>query len=339
MPLSALLSVANLAVEFAVPEGRFQAIQDVTFDLQRGRTLALVGESGSGKSVTSLAILGLLPRNARVAAGSLRFDGCDLLALHAADRRRLRGDRIAIIFQEPMTSLNPLLTIGDQVAEPLRLHRGMGRAAAGRRAIELLEQVGIRDAPQRMRAYPHEFSGGMRQRVLIAMAIACDPVLLIADEPTTALDVTVQAQILDLLRDLQRRTGMGLLFITHDLGVVAELADEVAVMYAGAIVEHAPTQRIFTDPAHPYTRGLLGCMPRLRGPLSPRGALPVIAGEIPTPLRRPSGCAFHPRCELGRDDAECRARSPLLARAEGRAVACWKASIALGAPAATGRRH
>lgn len=302
-----------------------RAVDRVSLDVPAGRTVALVGESGCGKSVTSLAVMGLLAPNARVAGGAMWFDGRELGGLSGTARRRLRGGRMAMVFQEPMTSLNPLMTVGLQVAEGLRLHRGLTGRAARRRVIELFEQVGIRDAADRVDAYPHQFSGGMRQRVMIAMAIACEPGLLIADEPTTALDVTVQAQILELLRALQRRRGLALLFITHDLGVVAEIADTVAVMYAGRIVEQAPTAELFAAPQHPYTRGLLQSMPRLRpGRRDPAARLPVIPGEVPDPLRRPPGCAFHPRCELGRAEGRCQGQTPALeAAGAGHWCACW----------------
>jgi oligopeptide/dipeptide ABC transporter ATP-binding protein len=324
--MAPLLSIRDLAVDFDTPEGRIRAVDGLSLDVPAGQTVALVGESGCGKSVSALAVMGLLARQARVTRGSIDFEGRDLRALPARALRRLRGDRLAMVFQEPMTSLNPLLTVGAQTAEPLRQHRGVRGAAARRRVIELFEQVGIRDAAERVDAYPHQFSGGMRQRVMIAMAIACAPAMLIADEPTTALDVTVQAQILALLRELQRNTGLAMLFITHDLGVVAALADTVAVMYAGRVVEQAPAGRLFASARHPYTIGLLRSVPRLRaGPRAAGGRLPVIPGEVPSPGRRPGGCAFHPRCGRAGSDERCKTQAPALDPREGEhRVACWR---------------
>jgi oligopeptide transport system ATP-binding protein len=301
--MAPVLDVRGLSVAFGDGRNAVPAVHEVGFALHAGETLALVGESGSGKSVTSLAVMRLLPRAARTrVAGSALLRGPggeahDLLALPDDAVRRLRGDRIAMVFQEPMTSLNPVHRVGEQIAEALRFHRGLGRRAALARAEALLERVGIPDAARRLRAYPHELSGGMRQRVMIATAIACDPAVLIADEPTTALDVTVQAQILDLLKDLQRDTGMGLLFITHNLGVVAEVADRVMVMYAGRIVEEGGVVPVMTAPAMPYTRGLLASVPRL-GILG--GEMASIPGTVPDPRAPPPGCAFAPRCPHAR---------------------------------------
>jgi oligopeptide/dipeptide ABC transporter ATP-binding protein len=334
-----LLSVSGLTVDFGPPGRAVRVLEGVEFALDRGRTLALVGESGSGKSVAALSIIQLLPPGAAIRAGRVEFDGQVLADADSGspwflDERAacaLRGARLAMIFQEPLTCLNPVLPIGRQVAEPLQLHRRLSAGAARAEAIRLLKQVGIPAAEQRIDDYPHRLSGGMRQRVMIAMALACRPALLIADEPTTALDVTIQAQILALLRDLQRQTGMALLFITHDLGVVAQLADEVAVMYAGRIVERAPVADLFADPKHPYTRGLLACLPDVEAAAAPGRRLPVIPGEPPSPARRPEGCAFHPRCAAGRDEPRCRAEVPALRDSGGgRHVSCWLADAAAG---------
>ena len=336
------LRIEELRTCFAAPAGDVWAVNGVGFEIARGQTLALVGESGSGKTLTALSILRLVPPPGRIVAGRILLDGVDLLSLPERQMRAVRGDRIAMIFQEPMTSLNPLMPVGEQVAEPLRLHRRLSTRAAHTHAVELLRSVGIPAAEQRARDYPHRMSDGMRQRVMIAMALACEPEVLIADEPTSALDVTVQAQILALLRDLQRQRGLSLLFITHDLGVVAQIADTVCVMYAGRVVERAPVGLIFAAPRHPYTQGLLRSTPRLTsgarsatrsdpGGMSPQ-RLPVIPGEVPDPAHLPPGCPFHPRCALGGDDPTCRTREPPLAEvAPEHACACWKAA---GYPAA-----
>ena len=315
-----LLEVRDLRTEFHTEAGRFAAVDGVSFTIHRGETVGLVGESGSGKSVTSLSILRLIPSPpGRIAGGSILFEGRDLLRLSEAEMRRIRGNRIAMIFQEPMTSLNPVFTAGAQIAEALRWHRRLSRREAWERAVELLRLVGIPDPEARARQYPHQMSGGMRQRVMIAMAVACEPQLLIADEPTTALDVTVQAQILDLMKDLRRRLGTAILLITHDLGVVADMADRVLVMYAGRIVESAPVDDLFARPLHPYTEGLLKSMPQLH---RRQDRLHVIPGQVPNPARLPSGCRFHPRCPYVMDI--CRQREPALQPAgDGRWVACW----------------
>ncbi|MBK1657013.1 ABC transporter ATP-binding protein [Paracraurococcus ruber] len=296
------LDIIGLRTEFRVGGAWHPAVRDVSLRLQPDEVLALVGESGCGKSVTALSVMGLVrPPAGRVAAGRILLDGQDLAALPERDLERLRGDRLAMIFQEPMTSLNPLMTVGDQVAEALRIHRGLSRRAALDRTRALFEEVKIPSAAQRLRDHPHQFSGGMRQRVMIAMALACDPAVLLADEPTTALDVTIQAQVLGLLADLRARHGMAVLFITHNLGVVAQIADRVAVMYAGEIVEQGPVAEIFARPLHPYTRALLAALPRLD---TPDQALAAIPGRVPPLDAMPPGCRFAPRCPLTRQGCE-----------------------------------
>jgi oligopeptide/dipeptide ABC transporter ATP-binding protein len=305
-----LLSVDDLAVSFRTEEGSVRALDGVSFQVPRGKTVGLVGESGSGKSVTSLAIMGLLPRPpAILEAGSIRFSGRDLTRLDDRAMREVRGRHIGMIFQEPMTSLNPVFTVGFQLIEAVTAHRKLSRAEARARAIALLERVGIPAAKDRIDAYPHQLSGGMRQRVMIAIALAGEPELLIADEPTTALDVTIQAQILELLADLQRDLGMSVLLITHDLGVVAEHVHDVVVMYAGKIVERAPTSALINTPLHPYTRGLLESVPSYAGN---RGLarLPTIPGTVPDLSRLPAGCRFADRCARVQDD--CRVEQPPL---------------------------
>jgi oligopeptide/dipeptide ABC transporter ATP-binding protein len=318
-----LLEVRPLRTPFATSEGDVRAVDDVSFSIRAGTTLGLVGESGCGKSITSLSIMGLVPQPPARIGGEVLFAGEDLLALPPSRLRDLRGDQIAMIFQEPMTSLNPAFTIGDQIAEALERHRGLKRAEAMARAVELLRRVRIPSPEARVDDYPHKLSGGMRQRVMIAMALACDPKLLIADEPTTALDVTIQAQILDLLRRLRDETGMALLLITHDLGVIAEVADEVAVMYLGRIVEKAPVRSLFEAPQHPYTIGLLGSIPKLHGAAE---RLAAIEGMVPSPLAPPQGCRFNPRCPFAVE--QCRADEPLLLEiAPGHRAACWRAPL------------
>jgi len=289
-----LLSIEGLRTVFRTGSGEVAAVDGVSLGVAKGRTLGIVGESGCGKSVLSLSIMRLVPNPGRVAAGRVMFEGRDLLSLPMANMRQIRGARIAMIFQEPMTSLNPVFTVGDQITEAMRAHdRSSSSAALKAKAIEALGRVRIPAPARRFDEYPHQMSGGMRQRVMIAMALACDPELLIADEPTTALDVTVQAQILDLLRELQAQTGMAIILITHDLGIVAEMANEVAVMYAGKVVERASGSAIFDDPQHPYTLGLLGSIPKLE---ETRERLLAIEGAVPAPFALPTGCRFNPRC-------------------------------------------
>jgi oligopeptide/dipeptide ABC transporter ATP-binding protein len=291
-----LLEVRDLSTSFFTARGEARAVDGVSFSLDAGRTLGLVGESGCGKSVTSLSIMRLVAAPGRIVGGSVSFDGTDLLSLSEDEMREVRGDRIAMIFQDPMTSLNPVYTVGDQIAEAVRLHQGLGRRASWERAVEMMALVAIPDPRRRAASYPHELSGGMRQRVMIAMALSCTPKLLIADEPTTALDVTIQAQILELLARLQREMNLALLLITHDLGVVAEVCDDVAVMYAGKIVERGTARQIFKRPAHPYTRGLLRSIPRLAGEGNRVSRLDSIEGTVPGLLSLPPGCRFAPRC-------------------------------------------
>jgi peptide/nickel transport system ATP-binding protein len=319
-----LLQVEDLKTHFFTRDGVVRAVDGVSFTIRPGETLALVGESGCGKSVTSLSVMRLIASPGRVVSGAIRFDGRDLLALSEPEMRKVRGNDISMVFQEPMTSLNPVLTVGGQIAETLVLHRGLGRAAAAARAIEMLRLVNIPEPARRAAEYPHQMSGGMRQRVMIAMALACDPKLLIADEPTTALDVTIQAQILDLMRALQAKTGAAILLITHDLGVVAEMAQRVVVMYAGRKVEEAPVLELFARPRHPYTRGLMSSMPRLGSAHGARKRLQEIPGVVPS-LREPiAGCAFATRCPYAVE--RCRTETPALeTKAEGHAVACWEA--------------
>jgi peptide/nickel transport system ATP-binding protein len=326
----ALLSLEDVSVELPTPRGTLRAVDNVDLSLMPGRTLGIVGESGCGKTMLSRAILQLLPKRAKL-SGRVRFGGRDLAALPAESLRRLRGPELAVVFQDPMTSLNPVLTIGTQLIETLQAHLGMDGAAAARRSVDLLAAVGIPAPAQRLRQYPHQLSGGMRQRVAIAIALSCEPKLLVADEPTTALDVTVQAQILDLLAREQRRRQMAMILITHDLGVVAGRTDEVAVMYAGRIVERAPTAQLFARMRMPYTEALLAAIPKLDSP--PHTALPAIAGRPPDPTRPLPGCSFSPRCRYA--DDHCRHAKPMLADPErsGGLYACWHP---LTLPAAVG---
>jgi peptide/nickel transport system ATP-binding protein/oligopeptide transport system ATP-binding protein len=291
-----LLQVRHLTTSFATRHGEVRAVDDVSFTLRQGETLSLVGESGCGKSVTALSLMRLVAPPGRIVAGEILFEGRDLLKLSEREMRAIRGDDIAMIFQDPLTSLNPVFTVGEQIAEAIRLHRGVSKREAWNQAIEGMRDVAIPAPEVRAKSYPHEMSGGMRQRVMIAMALACDPKLLIADEPTTALDVTIQAQILDLLNELRERRNLALLLITHDLGVVAETADRVAVMYAGQIVEEAPVRELFNRPRHPYTEGLLHAVPKLGDKSAGRKRLQTIEGVVPNLLNLPPGCRFAPRC-------------------------------------------
>jgi dipeptide transport system ATP-binding protein len=300
-----LLEIRNLSVSFATRAGAFKAVDGVDLTVEPNEVLAIVGESGSGKSVAMLAVMGLLPFTASVTADRMAFAGRDLIAMSAPDRRQIAGKDMAMIFQEPMTSLNPCFTVGFQIGESLKTHLGLGRAARKKRVVELLEEVGIPDPARRALAFPHQLSGGMSQRVMIAMALACRPKLLIADEPTTALDVTIQAQILDLLVSLRRRNGMGLVLITHDMGVVAETADRVVVQYAGQPVETNATGALFSNPHHPYTAALLAALPER----AQARRLPAIAGMVPGLNDRPSGCLFSPRCAFAFD--LCRSQAPV----------------------------
>ena len=314
-----LLSVKNLSTEFPVKKGIVRAVEDVSFDVDQGEILAIVGESGSGKSVTSLSIMGLLAEPGHVAGGSLEFEGKDLATLSEKQYRELRGNDMAMIFQEPMTSLNPVYRVGNQIVEAIRTHEKVSKAEAKDRAVDLLRKVGIPSPEARINDYPHQMSGGMRQRVMIAMALACNPKLLIADEPTTALDVTIQAQILDLLRRLRDDTGMAVLLITHDLGVVSETADRVVVMYCGQVVEEAEVRTLFDHPMHPYTLGLLKSIPRLEDDDSKR--LYMIKGMVPNPLEMPPGCHFSDRCDSCMDI--CRTKVPELVDVDGHKVRCY----------------
>ncbi len=307
-----LLEVDNLHVEFRTRDGIARAVNGVSYSLEQGKTLAVLGESGSGKSVTAQVIMGILDEPGHVSAGEVRFQGRNLLTMPEKERRPLRGNRIAMIFQDALSSLNPVFTVGWQIAEMFRVHQGCSRAEAKKKAIEMMDRVRIPAPKNRYSDYPHQFSGGMRQRIMIAMAIALGPDVLIADEPTTALDVTVQAQIMELLRDLQRESNMGLILITHDLGVVADVADDIAVMYAGRIVEHASVHEIYRAPAHPYTKGLIESIPRV----DQKGQeLHAIKGLPPNLLRMPSGCAFHPRCPYRTD--QCVTDAPPLYDVDG----------------------
>ncbi|MFO1198517.1 MAG: ABC transporter ATP-binding protein [Burkholderiaceae bacterium] len=318
-----LLDVRGLAVEFQTRKGVARVLDDVSLSLSPGQTLGVVGESGCGKSMTALAIMRLIPNPpGRIVAGEVVFDGRDLLALPDAQMRDIRGNRVSMIFQEPMTSLNPVYTVGEQIAEAVRLHQRTDRKAARERAVQMLEAVGIPAARRRVDEYPHQFSGGMRQRVMIAMALACNPALLIADEPTTALDVTVQAQIFDLISDLRTSTGAAVILITHDMGSVAEMTDRVAVMYAGRVVEEGTVADVLSEPLHPYTRGLIACAPGRRTAV--RGQpLEEIPGTVPSLLERNSGCAFADRCRHA--EPRCRRGLPAETRIDGgrHRVLCW----------------
>lgn len=296
-----LLEVDDLQVHFVTRDGVVKAVDGVSFTLENGQTLGVVGESGSGKSVTALSTMRLVPEPpGRVVGGDIRFKGESILEMSEREQRKLRGNRIAMIFQDPMTSLNPVYRIGKQIAEPLQLHKGLTRKDAWAAGVELLRRVGIPQADQRARNYPHEFSGGMRQRAMIAMALACGPDILIADEPTTALDVTIQAQILDLMQEIQRNTGSAIILITHDLGVVADMADRILVMYGGKPVEYGPADAVFYNPVHPYTWGLLESLPR--HDVDDKGALCPIKGQPPSLINLPTGCSFRPRCAYAKPE-------------------------------------
>jgi len=321
---NALLDVRGLTTAFTTESGTFNAVEGVDLALGAGRTLGLVGESGCGKSVTALSVMGLVASPGRVVSGEIIFEGADLRSLSAGQMRDIRGDRISMIFQEPMTSLNPAFTIGDQIVEGILRHRPIGHQEAKRQAIEMLRHVRMPLPERRFDDHPHKLSGGMRQRAMIAMALALKPRLLIADEPTTALDVTIQAQILELMRMLRDETGAAIILITHDLGVVAELAQEVAVMYAGRIVERSSVDALFAEPQHPYTIGLLGSIPRLN---RETGRLPAIEGQVPNPMTPPPGCRFAPRCPFATE--KCKREEPALREVvPGHYARCWYAPIA-----------
>jgi oligopeptide/dipeptide ABC transporter ATP-binding protein len=319
-----LLEVRDLRTYFASERGEVRAVDGVDFTLERGRTLGIVGESGCGKSVTALSIMGLVPQPpGRVAGGEVLLEGEDLLKAPARRLRDLRGDKLSMIFQEPMTSLNPAFPVGEQIAEALLRHRKLTPRDAHEKAVEMLRRVRIPSPERRVADYPHQLSGGMRQRVMIAMALACNPQLLIADEPTTALDVTIQAQILELMRVLRAELGTAIILITHDLGVIAELADDVIVMYAGKVIERCPASRLFAEPQHPYTIGLLGSIPRLH---LEQERLASIEGFVPDAAAFPQGCRFHPRCPFAVE--KCRSEvPPLLPMAENHFAACWRAPL------------
>jgi peptide/nickel transport system ATP-binding protein len=325
-----LLSISHLSTHIETADGTVKAVNDVSLTVAPGRVLGLVGESGCGKSMTALSVMRIVPPPGRIVGGAIQFQGIDLLSLPEREMQKVRGRKIAMIFQEPMTALNPVLTVGEQIAEMLRHHLGMSRDAARSRSIELLRQVGVPSPEERYRAYPHQLSGGLRQRIMIAIAISCEPALIFADEPTTALDVTIQAQILELLRRLQRELHLSLVLISHDLGVIAQMADEVAVMYAGRIVERAPTARLFSEPLHPYTQGLMQSLPsRARRNRGQR--LTAIPGTVPQLQHLPAGCAFHPRCSAA--VARCATDEPTLKPlAPAHDVRCWVAEAKLAQP-------
>jgi oligopeptide/dipeptide ABC transporter ATP-binding protein len=316
-----ILEIRDLCVEFQTVEGTVQAVNHLSYKLRKGEKLGIVGESGSGKSVSSLGMLRLIPNPpGRITGGEILYKGQDLVKAPKKEMQRIRGNEISMIFQEPMTSLNPIIKCGKQIAESLRLHRGMNKKEAMEEAVRLMQSVGIANPAQRAHEYPHQMSGGMRQRVMIAMALACEPQILIADEPTTALDVTIQAQILDLIRDLNERMGTSVIFITHDLGVVSELCDTVLVMYTGRIVEQAPVLELFETPKHPYTVGLLEAIPRIT---KQRAPLQTIEGTVPNPTERIEGCSFSPRCPYATE--QCRQKEPPEVQlSEHRRVRCWR---------------
>ncbi len=329
--MSDLLLVKNLSTHFRTENGLVRAVNDVSWQVGAGQTLGIVGESGCGKSVSALSVMRLVPSPpGKIVAGEVLFRGQDLLKLSQKQMCKIRGNKIAMIFQEPMTSLNPVFTVGNQIVEAIKLHQNLSTRDARELAVESLQRVGIRDGAQRLYSYPHQLSGGLRQRVMIAMALSCKPAVLIADEPTTALDVTIQAQILDLLRELQASEQMAIVLITHDLAVIAQIAHTVAVMYASKIVEYTGVEPLFDQPLHPYTQGLFRSLPRLG---QKKRRLEAIGGNVPNPLAFPSGCKFHPRCPLGRDDKRCQSVEPELRELQpGHTVACWKAPDYENAP-------
>ena len=316
-----LLEIKDLCVEFKTMAGTVHAVDHLSYTLHRGEKLGIVGESGSGKSVSSLAMMQLIPNPpGKVTGGQILYNGKDLVKLSEREMQKIRGNEISMIFQEPMTSLNPIIKCGKQIAESLRLHRGMKKKEAMEEAVRMMRAVGIANPEVRAHEYPHQMSGGMRQRVMIAMALACQPQILIADEPTTALDVTIQAQILDLIRELNESMGTSVVFITHDLGVVSELCDTVIVMYTGHIVEQAPVKELFESPKHPYTKGLLNAIPKITRERNP---LETIEGMVPNPTERIEGCSFSPRCPYATD--QCRKAGPPMAElSDGRLVRCWQ---------------
>jgi oligopeptide/dipeptide ABC transporter ATP-binding protein len=313
-----LLEVKNLCVSFVTSRDEVRVLDNISFSVAPGRLMGLVGESGSGKTISMLSVMRLLPENARIIGGSIRFDGGDLVRLSEAEMRRIRGARIAMIFQEPMTSLNPVFTIGSQIGEAIRLHQRTSRRETRARTIEALRLVGIADPERRIDDYPHQLSGGMRQRVMIAMALACNPQLLIADEPTTALDVTIQAQILELIRELQSRLGLAVILVTHDLGIVAQYADDVSILYAARMMEQASATELFRNPLSPYTKALCAALPGME---SGRRRLQAIPGVVPTPMNPPSGCRFHPRCPIAIEQC-AQVDPPLEEKAPGHYVSC-----------------
>ena len=317
--MASLLSVENLQVQFQTKKGINTAVDGVSFSIEKGRILGIVGESGCGKSVTSMSILQLLSSNARISGGSIKLDGKELVGLPEKEMCKIRGNDIAMIFQDPMTALNPTLTIGTQLMEPIMLHQNCGKKEAWTRAVDVLKRVGIAAPEKRMKEYPHQLSGGMRQRVMIAMAVSCEPRLLIADEPTTALDVTIQAQILELMCELREKMGTALMLITHDMGVVAETADDVLVLYAGKAVEYGSIEDIFERPKHPYTQGLLNSIPRLDEDVE---MLNTIEGTVPAPDAMPSGCRFAPRCPYG--NQRCMTEKPGIYHAGNSLVSCFR---------------
>ncbi|GGB39047.1 dipeptide transport ATP-binding protein DppD [Lentibacillus populi] len=329
--MEGLLQVKNLEVQFKTGKKRLKAVRDISFSVKRGETLCIVGESGSGKSITSLSILGLLPTNGEITKGSIRLSKQELVGLPEKEFQKIRGNEISMIFQEPMTALNPTFTIGFQLREPLMIHRKLSEETANKECISLLKRVGIPDPAKKLKQFPHELSGGMLQRVMIAIALACEPNLLLADEPTTALDVTIQAQILDLIDDLKKQMGMGVVFVTHDMGVVAEIADQVMVIYAGEIAEIGDVDSIFNNPQHPYTKGLLGAVPNVD---EKEHELNIIPGSMPNLDDQISGCRFHPRCPYAMD--VCRKKSPPAFRvSDGRQSKCWLQEVNVNESATT----